>query len=155
MIKTIEENDDATRIADLISSVLRIKKEDAYKLFSQENVEIRLLEIIETIKKEIESLRIQKEITQKVNSKIEKTHKDYFLKEQIKAIQKELGTDNQKETEIKSYKKRLKKLKPSMPKDGYKETKKQIDKLSRMHVITSYSIHYTKLYDSPFVFCLP
>ncbi len=133
LIKTIEENDDATRIADLISSVLRIKKEDAYKLFSQENVEIRLLEIIETIKKEIESLRIQKEITQKVNSKIEKTHKDYFLKEQIKAIQKELGTDNQKESEIKSYKKRLKQLKPSMPKDGYKETKKQIDKLSRMH----------------------
>jgi len=133
LIKTIEENDDATRIADLISSVLRIKKEDAYKLFSQQNVEIRLLEIIEAIKKEIESLRIQKEITQKVNSKIEKTHKDYFLKEQIKAIQKELGTDNQKESEIKAYKKRLKKLKPFMPKDGYKETKKQIDKLSRMH----------------------
>ncbi|XPV67821.1 MAG: endopeptidase La [Halarcobacter sp.] len=133
LIKTIEENDDATRIADLISSVLRIKKEEAYHLFSQTNVEIRLLEIIETIKKEIESLRIQKEITQKVNSKIEKTHKDYFLKEQIKAIQKELGSDNQKESEIKAYKRRLKNLKPFMPKDGFKETKKQIDKLSRMH----------------------
>ncbi len=51
LIKTIEENDDATRIADLISSVLRVKKEDAYKLFSERNVEKRLLEIIETIKK--------------------------------------------------------------------------------------------------------
>ncbi len=89
LIKTIEENDDATRIADLISSVLRVKKEDAFILFSQTNIEKRLLEIIETIKKEIESFKIQKEITQKVNSKIEKTHKDYFLKEQIKAIQKE------------------------------------------------------------------
>jgi ATP-dependent Lon protease len=133
LIKTIEENDDATRIADLISSVLRVKKEDAYKLFSERNVEKRLLEIIETIKKEIESFKIQKEITQKVNSKIEKTHKDYFLKEQIKAIQKELGTDNQKDVEIKGYKRKLKKLKPFMPKDGYKETKKQIEKLSRMH----------------------
>ncbi|MGA1932786.1 endopeptidase La [Arcobacter sp. YIC-464] len=133
LIKTIEENDDATRIADLISSVLKVKKDDAYKLFSQTDVEQRLLDIIEVIKKEIESFKIQKEITQKVNSKIEKTHKDYFLKEQIKAIQKELGTDNKKDEEIKSYKKRLKKIKPFMPKDGYKETKKQIDKLSRMH----------------------
>lgn len=133
LVKTIEENDDATRIADLISSVLKVKKDEAYKLFSQTDVEQRLLDIIEVIKKEIESFKIQKEITQKVNSKIEKTHKDYFLKEQIKAIQKELGADNQKDEEIKSYKKRLKKLKPHMPKDGYKETKKQIEKLSRMN----------------------
>ncbi len=133
LIKTIEENSDATRIADLISSVLKVKKDEAYKLFAETNLEQRLLNIIETIKKEIESLKIQKEITQKVNSKIEKTHKDYFLKEQIKAIQKELGADNQKDSEIRAYKKKLKKLKPHMPKDGYKETKKQIDKLSRMH----------------------
>ncbi|QKJ22119.1 endopeptidase La [Poseidonibacter lekithochrous] len=133
LIKTIEENDDATRIADLISSVLKVKKDDAYKLFAQTDIEQRLLDIIEVIKKEIESFKIQKEITQKVNSKIEKTHKDYFLKEQIKAINKELGTDNKKDEEIKAYKKRLKQLKPHMPKDGYKETKKQVDKLSRMH----------------------
>ncbi len=132
LIKTIEENDDAVRIADLISSVLRVKKDEAYRLFAEIDVEKRLLDIIETIKKEIEALRIQKEITQKVNSKIEKTHKNYFLKEQIKAIQKELGSDNQKENEIKSYYKRLKKIKNFMPKDGYKETKKQIEKLSRM-----------------------
>ncbi|MCV6607746.1 MAG: AAA family ATPase, partial [Campylobacterales bacterium] len=133
LIKTIEENDDAVRIADLISSVLRVKKDEAYELFAQTNIEKRLLEIIETIKKEIESFKIQKEITQKVNSKIEKTHKDYFLKEQIKAIQKELGGDNQKDVEIKAYKSKLKKLKKHMPVDGYKETKKQIEKLSRMH----------------------
>lgn len=133
LIKTIDENNDPVRIADLISSVLRVKKEEAYELFSQTNVEERLIKIIETVKKEIESFRIQNEITQKVNSKIEKTHKDYFLKEQIKAIQKELGTDNKKDQEIKIYTKKLKKLKPFMPKDGYKESKKQIDKLSRMH----------------------
>ena len=133
LIKTIEENDDATRIADLISSVLKVKKDEAYKLFAQTNIEQRLFDIIEVIKKEIESFKIQKEITQKVNSKIEKTHKDYFLKEQIKAIQKELGGDNQKEAEVKSYKKRLKAKKEFMPKEGYKETKKQIEKLGRMN----------------------
>ncbi|AXX89187.1 endopeptidase La [Arcobacter suis] len=133
LVKTIEENDDATRIADLISSVLKVKKDEAYKLFAQTNIEQRLFDIIEVIKKEIESFKIQKEITQKVNSKIEKTHKDYFLKEQIKAIQKELGSDTQKDEEVKSYKKRLKAKKDFMPKEGYKETKKQIEKLGRMN----------------------
>ena len=133
LIKTIDENNDAVRISDLISSVLRVKKDESYDLFKQTNVEQRLLSLIELIKKEIEGFKIQKEITQKVNSKIEKTHKDYFLKEQIKAIQQELGTDNKKDAEIKAYRKKLKKLKPSMPKAGFKETKKQIEKLSRMH----------------------
>ena len=133
LIKTIEDNDDASRIADLISSVLNLKKDEAFKLFSQTNLEQRLFDIIEVINKEIESYKIQKEITQQVNSKIEKTHKDYFLKEQIKALQKELGTDNQKEEDIKSYKKRLKAIKNFIGKDGYKETKRQIDKLSRMN----------------------
>lgn len=133
LVKTIEENDDAIRIADLISSVLKVKKDEAYKLFAQTNIEQRLFDIIEVIKKEIESFKIQKEITQKVNSKIEKTHKDYFLKEQIKAIQKELGSDTQKDAEVKSYKKKLKAKKEFMPKEGYKETKKQIEKLGRMN----------------------
>ena len=133
LVKTIEENDDATRIADLISSVLKVKKDEAYKLFAQTNIEQRLFDIIEVIKKEIESFKIQKEITQKVNSKIEKTHKDYFLKEQIKAIQKELGSDTQKDAEIKSYKKKLKAKKEFMPKEAYKETKKQVEKLGRMN----------------------
>ena len=133
LIKTLEENDDASRVADLISSVLNLKKDEAFKLFSQTNLEQRLLDIIEVINKEIESYKIQKEITQKVNSKIEKTHKDYFLKEQIKALQKELGVDNQKEEEIKSYKKKLKAKKTFMGKDAYKETKRQIEKLSRMN----------------------
>ena len=110
-----------------------MKKDEAYKLFAQTNIEQRLFDIIEVIKKEIESFKIQKEITQKVNSKIEKTHKDYFLKEQIKAIQKELGSDTQKDAEVKSYKKRLKTKKEFMPKEAYKETKKQIEKLSRMN----------------------
>lgn len=133
LIKTIEENDDPNRIADLVSSVLKLKKDEAYKLFSQTNIETRVLDIIEVVKKEIESYKIQKEITKQVNSKIEKSHKDYFLKEQIKAIQKELGTDNQKEEDIKSYKKKLKSKKAFMNKEAFKETKRQIEKLSRLN----------------------
>ena len=133
LIKTINENSDPVRISDLISSVLRLSKEEAYNIFRETDVEQRLLKLVEHIKQEIENFKIQKEISQKVNKKIEKSHKNYFLNEQIKAIQKELGTDNKKDKDIKSYTKKLKKLKSVMPKDGYKETKRQIDKLSRMH----------------------
>ncbi|OCL96455.1 endopeptidase La [Aliarcobacter thereius] len=133
LIKAIEENEDASRVADLISSVLKLKKDEAYKIYSQTSIEQRLIDIIEYVKNEIESYKIQKEITQKVNSKIEKTHKDYFLKEQIKAIQKELGADSQKEEELKSFKKILKTKRVFMGKEAYKETKKQLDKLSRMN----------------------
>jgi ATP-dependent Lon protease len=133
LVKTVDENSDPVRIIDLISSVLKLSKNEAYKLFKETNIENRLLSIIEHIKVEIENIKIQKEINNKVNSKIEKSHKEYFLKEQIKALQKELGTDNVKDKDIKNYKKKLKELKPFMGKDAYKETKKQIDKLSRLH----------------------
>jgi len=133
LIKAIEENDDPSRVADLISSVLRLKKEEAYKIFANSSLEQRLIDIIEVVKKEIESYKIQKEITQKVNSKIEKTHKDYFLKEQIKAIQKELGADDQKEEDLRKFKKKLKAKKKFMGKEAYKEVKKQIEKIGRMN----------------------
>ncbi len=133
LIKTIDEHGDPVRIADLISSVIRISNEDAYNLFKETNIETRLLGIIDNIKKEIETFKLKNEITAKVNTKLDKTQKDYILKEQLKTIQKELGGDNNRDKEIELFKKRLKKLKPFMPKQGYKETKKQIDKLSRMH----------------------
>jgi len=133
LVKTVEENTDPLRISDLISSVLKMKKDQAHELFSSVDIEERLLKIIEVLHEETQSYKIQKDITQQVNSKIEKNHKDYFLKEQIKAIQKELGSDSQKDENIKSYKKRLKKDKNIIPKEAYKELKKQISKLSRMH----------------------
>jgi len=133
LIKTIEESTEPIRIADLVSSIIQISNEDAYELFKTKNINTRLLGIIDHIKKEIESFKLKKEINKKVNTKLDKHQKDYYLKEQLKTIQNELGTDNQKEKEILLFKKQLKKLKPYMPKLGYKEVKKQIEKLSRLH----------------------
>lgn len=133
LIKTIEQNADPVRIADLVSSVLRMTNDQAYELFKETNLETRLLGIIDLIKKEIEEYKLKNEINAKVNTKLDKHQKDFFLKEQLRAIQKELGQDNTREKEIASFKKKLKALKPFMPKLGYKEVKKQIEKLSRMH----------------------
>jgi ATP-dependent Lon protease len=133
LIKTISESSDPHRIADLVSSVLQLSNDDAYKLFKQTSVSQRLLGIIEHIKSEAQNLKLKNEINQKVNLKLDKTQKDYYLKEQLRTIQQELGNDNTRDKEIASFRKKLKILKPHMPKAGYKETKKQIEKLSRMH----------------------
>ena len=133
LIQTIEDSTDPTRIADLVSSVIKITNDEAYTLFKEPNIQVRLLGIIKHIKKSIENFRFQNEINKKVNKTLDKHQKDYFLKEQLRTIQKELGSDDERDKEIISFKKQLKKIKNYIPKDGYKETKKQINKLSRMH----------------------
>ena len=132
LIKTIDENNDPNRIADLISSVLKITKQQSYDMVSQTNVEKRLYMLIDVVKQEIEGIKLKSEINKKVNKKIEKNNKDYFLKEQMKAIQKELG-DNSKDEEVQAFREQLEAIKEHIGEDGYKEVKKQIDKFARMH----------------------
>lgn len=133
ILRTIDENHDPNRVVDLISSSLRLKKDISYELYLEGDIQKRVMLLIDVISKEIENIKLQKEIRKKVHSKIEKVNKEYFLKEQLKQIQKELGTDNQREEEIAEYLKKLEELKPNMPEDAHKEIKKQLDKLSRMH----------------------
>jgi len=133
LIKTIEENSDINRVCDLIASACKLKKEQAYELFSQSDAAAKVLMLIEHIIDMVETTRLQKEIKTKVHSRIEKVNKEYFLKEQLKQIQQELGTDNQREEEIEEYRKKLEAKKSGMSDDAYKEIKKQIDKLARMH----------------------
>jgi len=133
LVKTVEENSEPYRIADLVSSMLTIQKEDAYKLYADSNIESRLLGLIDIAIAEIESLKVQKEIHRKVHTKIEQTNKEYFLKEQLKEIQQELGTDTQREEEIAEFRKKLEVIKPHLEEDAYKEITKQIERLTRMH----------------------
>ncbi|HEO98355.1 MAG: endopeptidase La [Campylobacterales bacterium] len=133
LLRTIEENDEPNRIADLVSSMLKLDKEVAYKLYIELNIEKRLLALIDVITSEIEAAKIQKEIRSKVHSKIEQTNKEYFLKEQLKEIQHELGIDAQREEEIAVFREKIEALKPHMHEDAYKEISKQLERFARMH----------------------
>lgn len=133
LLRTIEEGTDSARICDLILNTIRVKKQTAYEFFMQTNVEIKMTKLIDLLAEEIETSRLQKEIKNKVHSKIDQTNKEYFLKEQIKQIQKELGSDTQKEDETKDYYARLESKKKFMYEDAYKEIKKQIEKFERIH----------------------
>jgi len=133
LLRTIEENSDINRVCDLISSAMKLKKEQAYELFVELDSESKVLMLIEYLVEAIETNRLQKEIKAKAHSRIEKVNKEYFLKEQLKQIQSELGTDNQRDEEIEEYLKKLEAKKKGMNEDAYKEIKKQINKLARMH----------------------
>ena len=133
LLKTIEESAEPSRVCDLILSSLRLKKKTAYEFFIEENLEQKLLKLIDYIIEEIEANKLQREIKNKVHSRIDKVNKEYFLKEQLKQIQQELGSDTSREEEIEEYRKKLEAKKKFMGEDAYKEIKKQIDKLARMH----------------------
>ncbi|NOX16569.1 MAG: endopeptidase La [Epsilonproteobacteria bacterium] len=133
LLKTINDNNEIHRVCDLVASSMRLKKEQAYELFVIEVAQEKLLKLIEFLLAEIEATKLQKEIKNKAHSQIDKINKEYFLKEQLKQIQKELGTDNQRDEEIQEYKDKLEVKKKFMSEDAHKEISKQIDKLARMH----------------------
>ena len=133
LLKTISETDDPYRIVDLVSSLLKLSKSQAYAIYEENDIEKRLMQVIDIIVSEIESARVEREIRSKVHTKIEQTNKEYFLKEQIKEINKELGVDAQREEEIASFREKLEVLKSDIDEDAYKEIGKQLERFTRMH----------------------
>ncbi len=133
ILKTISETSEPYRIADLVASLLKISKTESYDIYREQNIEKRLMMIIDIIVAQIESARVEREIRTKVHTKIEQTNKEYFLKEQIKAINKELGIDNQRDEEIAEFRKKLDSLKSVIEEDIYDEISRQLDRFARMH----------------------
>ncbi|MDR2484328.1 MAG: endopeptidase La [Treponema sp.] len=96
------------KIADFIVSILNIDKTEQQKILEVLNVRKRMEQVLVFIKKEQELLRIQKRIQREINEKIEKSQRDYFLKEELKAIKTELGmTTDAKSSEYQRFKDKL------------------------------------------------
>jgi len=132
-IKIIDNNSDADRIIDIIASSLKLPTEKGYELFKETNTHERLVKLIHFILEEIESIKLKNELSRKVMEQVQEVNREHLLKQQLKLIQEELGLTNELEEEIREYYEKLEELKPHMPENAYKEIKKQIDRLSRMH----------------------
>jgi ATP-dependent Lon protease len=110
------------KIADFITSILNIERVEQQKILETLNVQKRMEHVLLFIKKEMELLKIQKKIQRQINEKISKSQREYFLKEQLKAIRSELGMP----TDAKSQEyQRLKDLFAKMNLEG--EVKEQVD----------------------------
>ncbi|MDR2144366.1 MAG: endopeptidase La, partial [Treponema sp.] len=96
------------KIADFIASILNVDKAEQQKVLEMLNVRKRMEQVLVFIKKEQELLRIQKRIQKEINEKIEKSQRDYFLKEELKAIKTELGmTTDAKSSEYQRFKEKI------------------------------------------------
>ncbi len=118
------------RVADMMASHLEVKIEDKQNILEAFNVTKRL-EIINTyLAREIEILNIEQDINIKVKSQIDRNQKEYYLREQMRAIQDELGIDEDVENEIDDWLKQLSKLKLS--KKTHEKVEKEIKRFGKM-----------------------
>jgi ATP-dependent Lon protease len=96
------------KIADFIASILNIEKADQQRILEIQNVRQRMEQVLVFIKKEQELLRVQKKIQTEINGRIEKNQRDYFLREELKAIKEELGmTTDAKSSDYQKFKEKL------------------------------------------------
>ncbi len=131
-VATIIENiEDPGKLADLVASNLRLKIEDAQILLELSDPELRLKKVNELLSKEVELSAMQAKIQSEVRDEISKSQRDYYLREQVRAIHRELGEIDEKTQDIEEYQKKIKQAK--MPKDANKEAKKQLKRLGQMH----------------------
>jgi len=127
----IENIDDPGRLADLIASNLGLKTDQAQEILEMTDPIERLKKISEILTREIQLLTIQQKIQTEARGEIDKTQREYFLREQLKAIQRELGEIDERAEEIREFKKKIEEAK--MPEKVMKEAEKQLKRLEKMH----------------------
>jgi ATP-dependent Lon protease len=133
----IENLEDPARLADMVASNLGLKVEVTQAVLEIIDPVKRLRNVSEILSKEIDVLSMQQKIQAQAKGEMDKTQREYFLREQLKAIQKELGELDERTEEIAEFRKRVKEAK--MPEKVLKETEKQLKRLEKMHPDTAES----------------
>jgi ATP-dependent Lon protease len=123
--------EDPGRLADLAVSNLDLKVVDAQEILETIDPIERLKKVHELIAKELEVLTMQQQISSQARGEMDRSQREFFLRQQLKAIQTELGEGNELGEEVRQF--RAKAHKARMPKDVLKEVSRQITKLERMH----------------------
>jgi len=123
--------DDAGRLADLSASNLELKVEDAQSVLEIADTTARLRRVNELLNKEIEVLTVQQEINTQARADIDRSQREFYLRQQMKAIQGELGEGNELVEEIQLFREKIEASK--MPKPAEDEALRQLKKLERMH----------------------
>jgi ATP-dependent Lon protease len=124
---TIDDLESPGRLADIVSSYIMLKQDKRQELLEAFDVAKRLEELLIIINNEVEILKIEKKIGVRVKNKIDKVQKEYYLREQLKAIQEELGEDDEDKKEMNKYKSRINKAK--LPKAVKEKALYELDRL--------------------------
>lgn len=131
LLMVIRELEDPGKLADLTASISDIKSHEAQKVLESLDPIERLKLVHQYLSNEVGMLEVQTKIRNTARERIEKEQREYFLRQQLRAIQEELGELDEKKEEIENYRKKLAQLKLS--KEVREEIEKQIKRLERMH----------------------
>lgn len=123
--------DNPGRLSDLISSHLNISLPEKQEILETLNVKERLQKINTFVNNELQVLELAGKIQSQVKNEMEKGQREYYLRQQLKAIQEELGEGDDQAAEIKELRKKLKQAK--LPEEAQKEANRELSRLSRMH----------------------
>jgi len=118
------------RLADVIASHLNLRINEKQRILELSDINKRLNYLCELLAKEMEVLELERKINIRVRKQMEKTQKEYYLREQIKAIQKELGEKDERSSEVEEFRERIKKA--NMPKDAEEKAFKELERLEKM-----------------------
>jgi ATP-dependent Lon protease len=131
-------------LADFIASNINISLEEKQELLEALDVKKRLEKLTIFLNKELEILEIGSKIQSQVQTEMSKSQREYFLREQLKAIQKELGEVDERVMEINEFKEKIEKS--GMPEEAAKEAERELDRLSKMPVAAAeYTVARTYL----------
>lgn len=127
---SIDDIDEPGKLADIIATNIDLKVEDAQKVLSETHPAERLKIVSELLTRETEILKLETNIKNKVNESMSKSQKEYYLREQIRAIHQELGEDSNLEEEAAGWKKTIAEL--NLDKAIEEKLLKEIDRFSKM-----------------------
>ncbi len=130
ILVSLEEIKNADRFVDTIASNIYLKPEQKQSILEEFDIAKRLELLYSILLEEIDILKIEKKITLRVKKQMNKVQKEYYLREQLRAIQKELGEEEDINSESEEYRIKLKKIKA--PKSTKDKIKKEIDKFSKI-----------------------
>lgn len=130
LLMSISSITDPSRLADIIVAHLSMKIPEKQQILEAINVEKRLHLLLEKMQAEIEIINVERRIRTRVKTQMEKSQKEYYLNEQMNAIQKELGQKDDGKTDIQEMEERLAQKK--MPDEAREKTRKEIKKLKSM-----------------------
>jgi len=130
LMGSMSATDDPSKLADTVAAHLYVKLDERQKVLETTDVVERLEKIYALMMAEIEILEVEGRIRKRVKSQMEKTQKDYYLNEQMRAIQKEMGEDDSFKAEIRELEKKLKEKK--LTEEAYQKVQQEIKKLKMM-----------------------
>jgi ATP-dependent Lon protease len=136
--------EDARQLVYLIASSLRLDIEDAQEILELDSVTDKLRTLTTYLAKELEVLELGRKIQSEAVGEMEKMQRDFYLREQLKAIQKELGEGDEQETEIKELEERI--AQAAMSEEAEKEALRELDRMRKMPIqAAEYSVIKTYL----------